>query len=124
MSDTGRVIYPDPDEMYLFHERMFLRSIERTKELTEACEDNGDEKIADLLRMASTAIFSYEKQDREGATYRSLAFLAHKWGLSPEERQRFYAVAREVPLNQSIVTQIIHTIEGFNNSVEEMAGKG
>ncbi len=41
-----------------------------------------------------------------------------------EERQRFYAVADEIPLIQSIVTQVIHTVEGFNTTVEEMAGKG
>ena len=41
-----------------------------------------------------------------------------------EEPQRSYAVAYEVPLNQSIVTQIILTVDDFKNTVEEMAGKG
>ena len=124
MGYSDRVIYPDPDEMHLFHERMFLRSIERAKEYAETCEENGDEKIADLLRMASTANFCYERQDREGASYRSLAYLAHRWGLSHEERQRFYAVAEEVPLSQSVVTQVINTVEGFNSTIENMAVKG
>jgi len=44
---------------------------------------------------------------REGATYKSLAYVAHRLGMNEDERQRWYRIAARVPLSQARVGIII-----------------
>lgn len=47
------------------------------------------------------------RQQRQGATYRSLAAIAHKAGMSRSQRQGWYRVAESVPLSQRHAGHII-----------------
>jgi hypothetical protein len=44
---------------------------------------------------------------REGATYKSLAYVAHRLGLDDDERKSWYAIAERVGLSQAHVGCII-----------------
>ncbi len=48
---------------------------------------------------------------REGASYKSLAYVAHRMEMSDAERQEWYWVAKELPLSQAHVGQIIARLE-------------
>jgi hypothetical protein len=43
----------------------------------------------------------------EGATYKSLGYVAHRLGMSAEDRRRWYDLARRIPLSQAHVGCII-----------------
>jgi hypothetical protein len=47
------------------------------------------------------------RQQSQGASYRSLAAIAHRAGLSKAERQQWYRVAEQVPLSQRHVSHLM-----------------
>lgn len=48
-----------------------------------------------------------ELKQRRGASYRQLAFIAHLAGLTGEERQTWYEIARSVPLSEKHAGHLI-----------------
>lgn len=107
--DKARIAYPDPEELYIFFENKFVETIDKARELSEVHQDD---KIRDLLEMIEGAVFMGDHQCTEGATYKSLAFVAHQYGLSDQERQGWYRVAKWLPLSQAHVSYITrNTIE-------------
>jgi hypothetical protein len=51
------------------------------------------------------------RQERQGATYRSLARAAHAVGMSKQQRVPWYGVAEKIPLSQRHVGHIISELE-------------
>jgi hypothetical protein len=51
------------------------------------------------------------RQQHQGATYKSLAAIAHKVSMSYEERQRWYAIAESMPLSQRHVGHILSKLQ-------------
>jgi hypothetical protein len=63
---------------------------------------------------------------RKGASYRSLAYVAHRLGMSDEERKRWYVAARELPLSQAHFGTIIARLnerDAAISGLEEMLSK-
>ncbi len=69
-----------------------------------AYSEGVDEPYASLLRSLADCYPATEgpllHQQRRGATYRQLAAIVHRVGMSGSERARWYEVARSVPLSQ------------------------
>lgn len=123
-TDKARIPYPDPEKMYLFYETQFNESTERAIRVS-IVHDN--DKISDLLEILEGAIFTGDSQSMEGATYKSMAFLAHQFGLDDDERQELYRIARWVPLSQSHISFMTKaTIERnqLHADLEKMAEGG
>lgn len=99
--DKVRIQYPDPGKMYLFLEREYNES---TKRALEVSRNHTNEKISDLLGILEFAVFTGDGQTIEGATYKSLAFLAHQYGLDNDKRRELYEIAKNIPLSQSHVS--------------------
>jgi hypothetical protein len=79
--------------------------------------------MADLLHMLEGAVYPDNSQAMEGATFKSLAYVAHLYALSHEERQKWYIVDQELPLSQthvSYITRNIHTRNEILSDLEEM----
>jgi len=54
---------------------------------------------------------SLYRQQQEGATYRSVAAVAHRAGMSAQERSGFYRVAESIPLSQRHVGHILARLQ-------------
>jgi hypothetical protein len=71
------------------------------------------EVYARLLRLLSDCYAAYEyegaayKMQHQGATYKSLAAVAHRAGMSKEERIRWYRICESIPLSQRHAGHII-----------------
>jgi hypothetical protein len=70
-----------------------------------------DEPYASLLREAADCPPSYhgrgEIQQRRGATYRTLAAIAHAAGFTKAERVSWYRIAESVPLAQAHASHLL-----------------
>jgi hypothetical protein len=124
MTDKARIEYPDPYELYRFLESSFDRSTEKALELSRHYHD---EDIRDLLMMIEGAVYPDNPQSWEGASFKSLAYVAHQYGLSSEQRQVWYEVAKSVPLSQAHVSYITRNVQGRNDlisGVESMIEEG
>jgi hypothetical protein len=119
-----RVQYPAPETLYRFLEFVFDKSTEKALELSG---DYHDEDIRDLLMMIEGAVYPDDSQSWEGATFKSLAYVAHQYGLDSQQRQEWYEVAGSIPLSQAHVSYITRNVQGRNNlisGVESMIDKG
>jgi hypothetical protein len=122
--DAARINYPHPEEVHRFLKRLFAEATERALEMSG---NYGDRDIADLLGMLEGAIYPDDHQSSEGATLRSLAHVAHLYGLTREQRSEWYGVAKSVPLSQGHVSYLINNVQGRNRLLEEaesLLGKG
>jgi hypothetical protein len=122
--DKARIIYPHPEEIYRFLERLFDEATDRA---LGASRTYDEEKIADLLGMLAGATYPDDPQSSEGATYKSLAHVAHLYGLTKEQRSKWYDVAKSIPLSQAHVSYITNNVRGRNRLLEEaesLLGKG
>jgi hypothetical protein len=76
-----------------------------------------DEPYASLLRMLSDCYAapqcerSLYKQQHQGATYRSLAAIGHKVSMSKEQRSRWYAICRAIPMSQRHATHLLTRLQ-------------
>jgi hypothetical protein len=121
--DKARVQYPSPEDLHRFYESAFDSSVEAGLKLAKVCEEQGEQKVADLLYMLEGALYPGNSQAMEGATFKSLAYVAHLYGLTHEERQKWYIVGQELPLSQahvSYITRNIHTRNKILSDLEEM----
>lgn len=77
--------------------------------------DEVEEPYASLLRLLVDcgAGWSGREQvlERRGATWRSVAAIAHEAGLSYEQRQRWYRIAEYVPLSQKMAGHILSRLK-------------
>ncbi len=115
--DKARVIYPHPEEVFRFLERLFDEATDRA---LGASRTYDEEKIADLLGMLSGATYPDDPQSSEGATYKSLAHVAHLYGLTKEQRSEWYDVAKSIPLSQAHVSYIIRNVQERNSMFSEV----
>jgi len=119
--DKARINYPHPEEVYRFLERLFDESTERA---LEASRIYGDKDIADLLGMLEGIVYPDDMQSSEGASFKSLAYVAHLYGLTKEQRSEWYDVAKLIPLSQGHVSYITRNVKVRNSmfsEVDEMA---
>src|SRR5215213_10881769 len=125
--DKARIQYPRPKDLQRFYESAFDSSVESALLLVKVCEEQGEQKLADLLYMLEGALYPGDQQAMEGATFKSLAYalayVSHLYGLSHEERQKLYIVAEELPLSQahlSYITRNIHARNQIFSDLDEM----
>ena len=85
--DKARIIYPHPEEIYRFLERLFDEATDRA---LGASRTYDEEKIADLLGMLEGVTYPDDIQSSEGASFKSLAHVAHLYGLTNEQRSEWY----------------------------------
>jgi hypothetical protein len=133
---NAKVPYPDSEELEDFYRRMFRLSCERALNLSENLKEDevmrdlhGDnvERVCGLLALISGVEYPSDKQSREGATYKSLAFVSHLYGLNDGERRLWYRAAEAIPLSQGHVSYLVNNVRGRNRLLEEaesLLGKG
>ncbi len=128
MSNTEKIAYPDPEELEGFYRSMFRLSCERALNLSEnLMEDeairelHGEdlEKVCGLLSIIAGAVYQEDKQSREGASYKSLAYVAHLYGLNDDERQLWYQAVESVPFSQGHISYLINNVRDRNRLFEE-----
>ncbi len=136
MSNNAKIPYPDPEDLEEFYRSMFRLSSVRALNLYEnLIEDeairelHGEDldKVCDLLSLLTGAEYREDKQSREGASYKSLAYVAHLYGLSDGERRLWYQAGESIPLSQGHVSYLINNVQGRNRLLEEaesLLGKG
>ncbi len=97
-----RVDFPD----YADHDRITSRALHMAADVGEP--------YARLLEILVGCISSptYHYQERRGASYRQLAYVAHLAGMSADERVGWYEVARSVPLSQRHASYLIERLRG------------
>jgi hypothetical protein len=121
--DRARVQYPRLEDLHRFYESAFASTVEAGLRLAKVCEEQGEQKVADLLYMLQGAVYPDNSQALEGATFKSLAYVAYLYDLSHEERQKWYIVGQELPLSQahvSYITRNIHMRDEIFSDLEEM----
>ena len=107
----ARVQYPRLEDLHRFYESAFDSSVEAGLNLAKVCEEQGEQKVADLLYMLEGAVYPDNCQAMEGASFKALAYVAHLYALSHEERQMWYIVGQELPLSQAHVSYITRNIQ-------------
>jgi hypothetical protein len=126
---NAKVNYPDPEELEVFYERVFRLSSERALNLSENLKEDeimlelygGDlDKICGLLSFMMGAEYQGDKQSKEGASYKSLAYVAHLYGLTDEERRIWYQAGSSIPLSQGHVSYLIHNVQDRNSMFSEV----
>jgi len=115
--DRARINYPHPEQVYRFLEKMFDDATEWALNLSRTYEE---EKIADLLGMLEGATYPDDTQSTEGASFKSLAHVAHLYDLTNEQRSEWYDVAESVPLSQAHVSYIIRNVQERNSMFSEV----
>lgn len=132
MSSNEKVAYPDPVDVEGFYKEMFRVTSERALSLSGNLKDDeymrehhgGDiAKVCDLLALMAGAKYQGDKQSREGASFKSLAYVAHLYGLSDEERRLWYQAGENIPLSQGHVSYLIKNVKDRNlmfSEVDEM----
>ena len=136
MSSNEKIAYPEPEELEDFYKKMFELSSERAlnlsenlkgdEEMLELCDGNL-ERICGLLALMAGAEYKGERQSKEGASYKSLAYVAHLYGLSDGERRLWYQAGESIPLSQGHLSYLINNVRGRNRLLEEaesLLGKG
>ncbi len=133
---NAKVNYPDPEELEKFYKGMFRLSSEGALNLAENLREDehmrelhgGDvDRVCDLLTLLTGADYQGDKQCRDGASYKSLAYVAHLYGLSDGERRLWYQAGESVPLSQGHVSYLINNVLGRNRLIEEaetLLGRG
>jgi hypothetical protein len=88
-------------------ERLTLRALNMSEEVEEV--------YARLLRLLADCFESYEPplsgQQQRGATYRSIAALCHRAGMTKAERTRFYRICEDVPLSQRHIGHMLAKLQ-------------
>ncbi len=115
--DRARVTYPNPEELHHFYKSMFDRSTERALLLSREYDV---EKVCDLLSFLAGAEYQGDSQSMEGASYKSLAHVAHLYGLAQDERQIWYQAGEIIPVSQGHVSYLIKNIKDRNEMFYEM----
>ena len=128
MSSNEKIAYPEPEELEDFYKKMFELSSERAlnlsenlkedEEMLELCDGNL-ERICGLLALMAGAKYLGDKQSREGGSYKSLAYVAHLYGLTDEERRLWYQAGENIPLSQGHVSYLINNVQDRNHLLEE-----
>jgi len=128
MSSNEKIAYPDPEDLEEFYRSMFRLSSERALNLSEnLMEDeamrelHGEDldKVCGLLSLMAGAVYQEDKQTREGASYKSLAYVAHLYGLNDDERQLWYQASESVPLSQGHLSYLINNVRDRNRLLQE-----
>lgn len=128
MSSSEKITYPAPEDLEEFYREKFHVSSERALNLSENLQ--GDEymrelhggnvdKVCGLLALIAGAEYPADKQSREGASYKSLGYVAHLYGLSDGERRLWYQASESVPLSQGHVSYLIYNVQGRNRLLKE-----
>jgi len=65
------------------------------------------ELLKDCYEASEAANDVLGRQQNVGATYKSLAFAAHRSGMSTTERVRWYRIAESIPLSQRHIGHIL-----------------
>ena len=75
------------------------------------------EPYAGLLRLLEDCDAAPEEdtalylQQQQGATYKTLAAIAHRAGMSKQQRSRWYEIARDIPMAQRMAGHIIQRLQ-------------
>ncbi len=127
--NNARVNYPDPEELEDFYREMFYLTTERALYLSgnmkndhvivELGGENLD-KVCDLLCFLAGAEYQGDQQSKEGASFKSLAYVAHLYGLSDEERRLWYQAGENIPLSQGHVSYLIKNVKDRNSMFSEV----
>jgi hypothetical protein len=56
----------------------------------------------------------------EGATYKSLAYVAHRMGMSDEDRKHWYSLAKGIPLSQAHIGIILARLDERDAMIAEL----
>jgi hypothetical protein len=100
----NRVAYPPFEEHGLW--RIVFDSV--TVAALNMREGSPDDPASEPLELLAYAEYpTGTAATRNGATYRSLAYVSHRFGMDREQRNRWYEVARALPLSQAHVGIIV-----------------
>lgn len=95
---------------------------------TEASKHRGGKPFEPLEYLAGATYPGHTASVREGPTYKSLAYLAHRFSMNEDERKRWYNIASRLYLSQAHVSAIIARLderdkmfEGLESMLQEAA---
>lgn len=77
----------------------------------EACRHRGKRMFEPLEYLAGATYPGHVESVREGPTYKSLPYVAHRFGMNTEERKGWYRVASRLYLSQAHVSAIISRLD-------------
>lgn len=87
-----RIPYPTEGDASENFEQATNKALEMSKELSEI-------HASVLRRLSDLKPNLYGGQEKEGASYRQLGFIAHRVGMDSEQRSEWYRIAKEIPLS-------------------------
>jgi hypothetical protein len=104
MTGEKRVPYPPFKEHGLW--RIVFESV--TVAALRTRDDTPDDPASEPLELLANAEYPPDTAaTRNGATYRSLAYVAHRFNMDRDQRNRWYEIAHALPLSQAHVGIII-----------------
>lgn len=101
-SAPDRVDFPNLAD----HARITARAVEMASEVGEPYA----RLLESLARCGPSPVGP--REERTGATYKQLAYVAHLVGMSARERASWYEIAREIPLSQRHASYLIERLRG------------
>lgn len=108
----ARIQYPREDSP--IWEEMFYAVVD------EAARHRGGMHWEPLEYLAGAEYPGPMASVREGATFKSLAYVGHRLGMNADERQRWYKIASRLPLSQAHVGIIIARLNERDTMLEEL----
>jgi hypothetical protein len=90
-------------------------------------DNEGKKAVEPLAFLAGAEYPDNNSAALEGATYKSLAYVAHRMGMETEERQAWYDVACRVGLSQAhigIIISRLKDVERMHEQIDEFLLRG
>ncbi len=88
----------------------------------EASRHRGKKMFEPLEYLAGVTYPGHIASVREGPTYKSLAHVAHRFGMNDEERRGWYRVASRLYLSQAHISAIIARLDDRDRMLEGLEG--
>jgi hypothetical protein len=117
MTGEKRIPYPPFEEHGLW--RIVFDSVTvAALNMREASPSNPATEPLELL--ANAEYPPDTSATRNGATYRSLAYVSHRFGMDRDQRNRWYEVARALPLSQAHVGIIVARLNERDAAIADL----
>lgn len=120
------VQYPDAEfraEMEELYREAFVRVTRRALSIAEVATESPEHEAVALL----LGLLRDHEPPREilrgetiGASYKQLAYVAHRVGMSKEQRQTWYKVAEAIPLSQAHAGHLIARLDDRDEEIEAL----
>jgi hypothetical protein len=117
MTGEKRIPYPPFEEHGLW--RIAFESV--CNAALHMREASPDDPASEPLELLANAEYPEDTAaTRKGATYRSLAYVAYRFGMDREQRNRWYEVARALPLSQAHIGIIVARLNERDQAIADL----